>query len=104
MADPTTRELQLEIKNLKETHMQFYTEVKEMRNELSGKLTSIDASLSALAPVITAHSERFKTVELRCDHVEKQQKGMSDRLWGIALLVFGTIIAGIAGFFGLGKQ
>jgi len=81
-------ELKQEFRDYKDRQMDANTDIK-------ARLTSIDASLSALAPIITAHNERFNTIESKCTDRGKSNATRIDRLEKGAL---GTLVA-IAGFF-----
>lgn len=90
-------ELKQEFRDFKERVMEYQVDVK-------ARLASIDASMSALAPLITAHEERFKVVEQKnkavCDRIEINTK----RLNRIEMGIFGVIFMALVGAIAWGWQ
>jgi len=87
MEDVTIREVLRELRDFKERHVEFQTDVK-------ARFTSIDASLSSLSPIITAHQERFKSlesnIETNCKRLDRAEQGVFGALVFIVVAVFTT--------------
>lgn len=78
-------ELKQEFKDYKDRQMEANVDIK-------GRLTSIDASLSALAPIIAEHKERFNTMDLKCVGFEKKAKENSSRISRLELGFIGALV------------
>lgn len=65
---------------LKQQFIDYRERQQEANVDIKARLASIDASISALAPVITAHSERFKTLEDKCSVQGRSNASRIDRL------------------------
>lgn len=84
-------ELKQEFKDYKDRQIEANTDIK-------ARLSSIDASLSALAPIIIKHEERFGSVEFKCVQIEKSISSVGKRTDRIEMGVVGTLVT-VAGLF-----
>jgi hypothetical protein len=93
MEEISTKEVLVELRELKERIMEFHVQTNQ-------HFTTIDASLSALAPMITAHQERFKLVKMQhdglCEKVASNTGKINRMEMGIFGIVFMLLTAAIA--------
>ena len=80
---------------LRQEFRDFKERQQEANVDIKGRLTSIDASISAIAPLLIAHAERFKSVETTCSI---QGKSNADRISRLEKGYLGALMA-IAGLF-----
>jgi len=88
-----------EFVELKQQFIDYRERQMEANVDIKARLASIDASLSTLAPIITAHAERFKTIEVTCAMQNKTTSGRLDRVektgLGALVTVTGLFLTGV---------
>ena len=86
----TIGEVLTELRDLKERVLEFHVQTNQ-------HFTTIDASLSSLAPMITAHEERFKTVEANHQSVCGKISRGTMRIDRLEVGLFSVVFATLAG-------
>ena len=81
-----------EFVELKQQFLDYRDRQMEANVDIKARLTSIDASISALAPVITQHQERFNTMDQKCLAVEKNVQNDKKRIDRLEMGVVGTLV------------
>lgn len=82
-----------EFVELKQQFLDYRERQMEANTDIKARLTSIDASLSVLTPMITAHQERFKTLEEKCSIQGKTNMNRISRIETGILSAIGLIVA-----------
>jgi hypothetical protein len=84
-------ELRQEFHDFKEKQTEYQVDIK-------ARLASMDASLSALAPIIYKHEERFNTIDQTCANIERTERMAQNRITRLEMGVVGSLVV-VAGMF-----
>ena len=79
-----------EFREFRDRYIDGHTDIK-------ARLASIDASLAAITPIITAHEERFKLMELKCQDFSKETKEVRARTDRIEKSLLGVMVLALTG-------
>jgi len=78
---------------------EFKERMLESHTDIKARLSSIDASISAITPLLTAHSERFNTMDEKCINFDKKTTIVAKRVDRIEKGVLGVTSLAILGMF-----
>jgi len=88
-----------EFAELRQEFRDFKERQVDANNAITGRLTSIDASLSHLIPLITAHEERFKLLEHKNETACDKINGNARRIGRLEIGIVGTLVTIVMAFF-----